>query len=139
MMLRNKSQRKPRPERAMGGNMTTIREKAEASVQQWLDANCSHISSHNAGEENSYCHIADNGYDYSDHIGGPQSVRTAFDEGWFYLTEKGIECCCQHQIPILPIEWDRQKIRRRAEDALRKSSDFATLLKVASLLEIRID
>ena len=119
--------------------MTTLREKSEMVVAQWLTANNCHISSHNAGEENSYCHIADNGYDYADHVGGPQSVKNAFDEGWFYMTEKGIECCCQHQIPILPIEWDRQKIRRRAEDALRKNSDFATLLKVASMLDIRID
>lgn len=119
--------------------MDKIREKAEAVVQQWLDANNSHISSHNVGEDNSYCHIVRNGYDYSDHVGGPQSVKTAFDEGWFYLTEKGVESCCQHQIPILPINWDSQKIRRRAEDAIRKNSDFMTLLKIASILNIRID
>lgn len=118
--------------------MTTIQKKAEAVVQQWLDANNLHIAAHERGP-NSYCYINSNGYDYSDHSSGQESVQTAFEEGWFWISEKGIECCCQHQIPILPIELDRQKIRRRAEDALRKSQDIATLLKVASILDIRID
>jgi len=113
------------------------REQAKQAVKSWLVSNSKHISAHDRGP-GSYCYITEDGYDYSDHASGPVSVDEAFSEDWFWVSEKGVESCCPHQIPTLPLEFDYGKIRRRIEDAVRKTADQNAILKIAWMFDIKL-
>jgi hypothetical protein len=81
----------------------TINKPAEMIVQQWLDANGKHLAENLRCPHTCY-YLNDNGYNYTDKFSGPVSVQEAFAEGWFWVSNRGIECCCQNQIPILAME-----------------------------------
>ena len=113
------------------------RQMAITMVKEWLDINKKHLAAHERGA-GSYCYMNENGYNYSDHMSSQVSVEEAFEEGWFFITPQGVECCCQHQIPILPEVFDPQVIKERIIRAVREEEDFPKLLKIAGLLHVSL-
>ena len=103
-------------------------------VEQYLLAKESHLAAHDF-TANGYCYENPNDFDYSDCGATPISVAEAFDFGLLAITEKGIEGL----VETLPLSYDFVKIRRRCEDALRKTPSRRTLLEVAVKLGCRLD
>jgi hypothetical protein len=110
-----------------------INKQAIKIVQTWLDANDSRLWAHDY-TDNGYCSVVGNNEDRSDILGGWISVEEAFEYGFLWINEKGIQGLGCWDLPLL---YDFVKIRRRCEDCLRKT-DNNTLLKIATELGVKL-
>jgi len=102
-------------------------------VKEWLDATDQHLATHGGAN---YCYLNDNSFDYSRVSSQPVcDLQTAWEDNSVYLTADGNIDICGHHIPM---KWDMVKIRRRCEDALRKTTKQDVILQVAVLLGVRL-
>lgn len=62
------------------------------------------------------------------------TIEEAIRKGWIEITSHGI---LMPGGEVIPIQFDMVKIRRRAEDALRKTND-ENILRVALLLGVKL-
>jgi hypothetical protein len=107
---------------------------AERAVQLFLDATGQHLAAHDTSP-NGYLYLNPNGFDYNGYLSSPVSVENAFRWGFLRLSDFGVDVCGN----TVPLAYDFAKIRRRVEDALRKTADHRVLIEVAVKLGCRID
>lgn len=106
--------------------------KVKKLVQDYLDATEKHFASHSGAN---YSYLTENSFDYSRVSSFPVSIEDAWEDGTIRLTADGIYC----DTTLLPHKWDATKIRRRIEDALRKTVDLSELLRIAAVIRVRLD
>ena len=118
-----------------GGSIWAVPAPPSTAIQStelYLAANGLHLANHPGAD---YVYTNPNGFDYADHASAPVDIEDAFRHGWLYVTERGIEGL----VETIPMPFDFQKIRRRVEDALRKTADNRILIEVATRLGCRLD
>lgn len=110
-----------------------IPEEVKEVVNEWLIAGNQHLATH-AGAD--YCYLNDDAFDYSRVSSQPvRDLQTAWEDNSISLTADGNIDICGH---IIPIKWDTVKIRRRCEDALRKTTKQDIILQVAVFLGVKL-
>ena len=106
--------------------------KIKDVVEQWLDATGNHFATHSGAN---YCYLNDNTFDYSRVSSYPVSIEDAWEDGTISILPDGN---IQVTHIVLPQAWDTTKIRRRVEDALRKSADIGKLVKIAQIMQVNL-
>ncbi len=111
----------------------SIPDEVKEIVQQWLDATDQHPASHGGAD---YCYLNDNSMDYSQVSSAPVQLQTAWEDDTISVLPDGRIQVTRY---VLPAVWDCVRIRRRCEDAMRKSNDLHKLLQVAAILSVKLD
>ena len=108
-------------------------QEAEATVKTFLAAQNAHLAAHEYGE-NSYCYINSNDHDYKGEVSTPETIEEAFRYGHLWISKNGIEGLGE----TIPLSFDFVKIRRRVEDALRKTCSQEKIIECALALNVKL-
>jgi hypothetical protein len=109
-----------------------IPQEIEKVVREWLDATDQHLATHGGAN---YCYLTDNSFDYSRVSSHPVDLQWAWEDNSISVTADGNIDICGNDIPL---KWDIAKIRRRCEDALRKTGKQDIILQTAVLLGVKL-
>ena len=69
----------------------------------------------------------------------PANARDLANRDLIRCDKAGIELYGPGAYVRIPYKWDTAKIRRRIEDALRKTTDISNLLKIADIVSVKVD